>query len=85
MILAKRSLLSRPQVRPAAPRPRRAVVVRASGQPTVDLSKKVESAVKDAEEACAKGNSQVRMKIVHTDTFAFLEPHTIIGRSATFR
>ncbi|EFJ45983.1 hypothetical protein VOLCADRAFT_121134 [Volvox carteri f. nagariensis] len=58
MMLAKRTLLSRPQVRPAATRPRRAVVVRASGQPAVDLGKKVEDAVKDAEEACAKGTSQ---------------------------
>ncbi|GIM08248.1 hypothetical protein Vretimale_12335, partial [Volvox reticuliferus] len=58
MMLAKRSLLSRPQVRPAAFRPRRAVLVRASGQPAVDLSKKVEDAVKDAEEACSKGTSQ---------------------------
>ncbi|GIL52428.1 hypothetical protein Vafri_8304, partial [Volvox africanus] len=58
MMLAKRSLLSRPQVRPAAFRPRRAVIVRASGQPAVDLTKKVEDAVKDAEEACSKGTSQ---------------------------
>ncbi|KAG2489959.1 hypothetical protein HYH03_011589 [Edaphochlamys debaryana] len=56
MMLAKPTLLSRPQVRPAASRPR-AVIVRASGQPAVDLNKKVEDAVKEAEEACAKGTS----------------------------
>ncbi len=62
MMLAKPTLLSRPQVRPAASRPRRAVVVRASGQPAVDLSKKVEDAVKEAEDACTKGTSQVSSK-----------------------
>ncbi|GLC70861.1 Calvin cycle protein cp12 [Pleodorina starrii] len=58
MMLVKPTLLSRPQVRPAASRPRRAVVVRASGQPATDLGKVVEDAVKDAEEACAKGTHQ---------------------------
>lgn len=50
--------LSRPQVRAVAVRPR-SVVVRASGQPAVDLNKKVEQAVKEAEDACAKGTSAV--------------------------
>ncbi|PNH00257.1 Calvin cycle protein CP12, chloroplastic [Tetrabaena socialis] len=57
MMLAKSTLLSRPSVRPAASRPR-AVVVRSSGQPTVDLTSKVQEAVKEAEDACAQGTAQ---------------------------
>ncbi len=58
MLAVKPTLaLSRPQVRAVAVRPR-SVVVRASG---VDLNKKVEQAVKEAEDACAKGTSAVRL------------------------
>ncbi|GFR49284.1 hypothetical protein Agub_g11293 [Astrephomene gubernaculifera] len=57
MLAAKPIVVSRPQVRPVASRPR-TVIVRASGQPAVDLTKKVQDAVKDAEEACANGTTQ---------------------------
>ncbi|KAG2452421.1 hypothetical protein HYH02_002664 [Chlamydomonas schloesseri] len=52
MMLTKSVVVSRPAVRPVSTR--RAVVVRASG---VDLNKKVQEAVKEAEDACAKGTS----------------------------
>ncbi len=55
MMLTKSVVVSRPAVRPVSSR--RAVVVRASG---VDLNKKVQEAVKEAEDACAKGTSAVR-------------------------
>ena len=61
MMLAKNTLISRPAVRPTASRPR-AVVVRASGQPSVDLNAKVKDAVKEAEDACSKGTTQVSLK-----------------------
>ena len=54
------SLRTAPCARPAARASSRArcVVVRAQ-QPAVDLTKKVEEAIKGADEACAKGTSQV--------------------------
>jgi hypothetical protein len=58
MMMLKSQIASRPAVRPAASS-RRVVAVRASG-PQVDLTKKVADAVKEAEEACAKGTTAVR-------------------------
>lgn len=87
------SVLARPA--PAVRSSRtRCVVVRASGAP-VDLSKKVEEAVKDADEACAKGTTQVRgreegrgergRRERGSSAFVTLSLRLVVGRGARAR